>query len=352
MKLVQKKLPLILFSAISLFLFLNAIPTKDAFKVSVFAQEDKVKMKISVILVETETEAQKILKKLGEGADFAKLASQHSIGPNREKGGNLGYIAPGYLMEELNAIALNLKIGGYSKIIETDLGYFVLMKTDEKSSSEVISSDSQSLAEQYYANGVDFAAQGKFKKAKEEFEKALKVDPFYMHAKINQKIIEDVTNKKIEIETTIHFFKGVAYGLKEQWDKVIAEFNKAIEINSRFAEAYNNRGIAYFGKGQEDRALSDFKKAIEINPRLAMAYSNRGLMYLGKGQEDQALSDFKKAIEINPRLAMAYSNRGIAYYYKGQYDKAWDDVGKAQSLGHQVHPGFLKDLREASGRQK
>jgi hypothetical protein len=34
------------------------------------------------------------------------------------------------------------------------------------------------------------------------------------------------------------------------------------------------------------------------------------------------------------------------------YEKAWDDVHKAEGLGWQVHPEFLKALREASGRQK
>ena len=47
------------------------------------------------------------------------------------------------------------------------------------------------------------------------------------------------------------------------------------------------------------------------------------------------------------RLRMA-----IAYYYKGEHDKAWEDVHKLQSLGYPVHPGFLRALGEASGRQK
>jgi len=51
-------------------------------------------------------------------------------------------------------------------------------------------------------------------------------------------------------------------------------------------------------------------------------------------------------------MAEAYYNRGIAYYSRKEYDKAWDDVYKAQGLGFQIHPGFLKLLREASGREK
>ena len=81
------------------------------------------------------------------------------------------------------------------------------------------------------------------------------------------------------------------------------------------------------------------------------AYINRGVAYYSKGQYDQAISDYNKALEINPRYAEAYNNRGDAYLGKGQYDKSWEDVHKAQDLGYKIHPGFLKDLRKASGRQ-
>ncbi len=84
----------------------------------------------------------------------------------------------------------------------------------------------------------------------------------------------------------------------------------------------------------------------------ALAYANRGIAYGKKGQYDQAISDYNKALEINPRDALAYNNRGLAYLRNGQYDKAWEDVYKAQDLGHKIQPGFLKDLRKASGRQK
>ncbi len=77
------------------------------------------------------------------------------------------------------------------------------------------------------------------------------------------------------------------------------------------AGAYNKRGVAYARKGQYDQAISDFNKALEINPRYATAYYNRGVAYARKGQYDQAISDFTKALEINPRYATAYYNRGL-----------------------------------------
>ena len=35
-------------------------------------------------------------------------------------------------MKELDIVAVNLKVGEYSDIIETKDGYFILKKTDEK----------------------------------------------------------------------------------------------------------------------------------------------------------------------------------------------------------------------------
>ncbi|UCB48645.1 MAG: tetratricopeptide repeat protein [Deltaproteobacteria bacterium] len=244
----------------------------------------------------------------------------------------------------------------------------------------------QNSAKQISDKGLEYAAEGRFTEAKEEFEKALKIDAFYEPARRSLKIIEDVISQKIKAETAFHLFKGAVYHNRGQLSKAIAEYNKAIEINPEYAPAYNNRGFAYIGKGQYDQAISDFNKAIEINPEFAMAYNNRGYAYGVKGQYDQAISDSNKAIELNPKLAMAYNNRGlaylnkgqheqaisdcsralevnpsnamayniraVAYFYKKEFDKSWDDVYEAQNLGYPVRPEFLKALREASGRER
>ena len=70
------------------------------------------------------------------------------------------------------------------------------------------------------------------------------------------------------------------------------------------------------------------------------------------GEYDRAIFDYGKAVEINPGYALADYNRANAYYQKGDYDRAWEDVHKAQSLGYPVSPGFLKTLRETTGRER
>lgn len=80
----------------------------------------------------TKVEAQQILQNLNAGADFSQMASQYSIGPGSEYGGDLGFFVPGQMMKEMETHALNLQVGEYSGVIETDNGYLIVLKTDEK----------------------------------------------------------------------------------------------------------------------------------------------------------------------------------------------------------------------------
>jgi tetratricopeptide (TPR) repeat protein len=100
------------------------------------------------------------------------------------------------------------------------------------------------------------------------------------------------------------YYQGTKLLEKGQYDQAITYFDKAIEINPRYAEAYNNRGIAYLKKGQYDKAISDFTEAIEINPKDAMAYRNRGIAYAMIRQHDKFSSNLNKAIELDPTYDM------------------------------------------------
>ncbi len=117
-------------------------------------------------------------------------------------------------------------------------------------------------------------------------------------------------------------------------------------------ENYYNRGIARLEKGEHDLAISDFTKAIENNPEFANAHFYRGRAYFRKGEHDKSLSDLTEAIELDPALAVAYGERAVIHFIRKEYDKVWENIHKQESLGLQADPGFLKALREASGRRR
>jgi tetratricopeptide (TPR) repeat protein len=118
------------------------------------------------------------------------------------------------------------------------------------------------------------------------------------------------------------------------------------------------RGISHYSRGTDlmaggdyDQAILCFDKAIEVEGKFPEAYCNRGAAYFEKGDYDRAFDDFTKAIELDPEIADAYGNRAVVYYQKKEYDKAWADVHKAQSLGYQISENFIASLRGSSGRE-
>jgi len=99
------------------------------------------------------------------------------------------------------------------------------------------------------------------------------------------------------------------------------------------AEDYLGKGMAKAEKGDWKGALQDFNKAIELNPKYAIAYVVRGLGKEGLSDYRGAIQDFNKAIELNPNYATAYSNRGTAKLKLGQKDSGCLDLSKAGELG-------------------
>ncbi|MBC8358067.1 MAG: tetratricopeptide repeat protein, partial [Candidatus Aminicenantes bacterium] len=133
-----------------------------------------------------------------------------------------------------------------------------------------------------------------------------------------------IKEPRAEMDADAYIERGHSYRKKRLYGKAIADYNKAIEIDPKYAKAYLYRGTAYDHKGLCDEAISDYTKAIEIDPKYVKAYSNRGIVYHNKGLYDEAISDYTKAIELEPMTfnVSLYINRGDAYDHKGLYDKA------------------------------
>lgn len=199
----------------------------------------------------------------------------------------------------------------------------------------LIACDVKGTADQRYNLGIGYAIEGKFEKAKDEFQKALKLDNSYQPAKESLNIIDEALNKKLKNDAIIYFFKGIQYSNENKFSEAINSLGHSISLEPAFSSPYYERGLAHANKGEYDPAISDFSKTIELNPKDAAAFNNRGLAYAkGKKQYDEAFSDFNKAIGINPQFAEAYENRGIAYRIK--YDdkqKACSDWNRACELG-------------------
>lgn len=61
-----------------------------------------------------------------DGANFAKLAEEHSEGPAAAEGGDLGEMSRGEMQPAFDEVAFTLEPGKVSEVIETDTGFHVL----------------------------------------------------------------------------------------------------------------------------------------------------------------------------------------------------------------------------------
>jgi tetratricopeptide (TPR) repeat protein len=83
------------------------------------------------------------------------------------------------------------------------------------------------------------------------------------------------------------------------------EVNKAVELNPRSPRAYLSRGVgeyylpAAFG-GSNEIAIRDFEKAISLDPRLAEAHLWLGLALRRAHRNAEARREIEKSLELDP----------------------------------------------------
>jgi protein O-mannosyl-transferase len=112
----------------------------------------------------------------------------------------------------------------------------------------------------------------------------------------------------------------------------ISYLDKAIEIDSSYANSYKNRGKAKLMLKDYKAALEDCNKVIQLNPQDVTSYLNRGIIRIYFNDYIGVICDSDKAIKIDANNANSYDLRGYAKYYIKDYEGALKDYNKAIEL--------------------
>jgi tetratricopeptide (TPR) repeat protein len=87
------------------------------------------------------------------------------------------------------------------------------------------------------------------------------------------------------------------------FDRAVADYDRAISIKSDFTAAYYNRGLVLADKKQYAKAISDFTTVLQVDPKNAMALYRRGTAYLNSGDAKNGNADLAEARAISPNIA-------------------------------------------------
>jgi len=84
------------------------------------------------IVVRDEVRAGEILKRLKAGEDFAKVAREVSIGPEAERGGDLGFFERGMMPEAIDRVVFSLPVGKMSDVVKSPYGFHIIKVLDRQ----------------------------------------------------------------------------------------------------------------------------------------------------------------------------------------------------------------------------
>jgi serine/threonine protein kinase/tetratricopeptide (TPR) repeat protein len=132
---------------------------------------------------------------------------------------------------------------------------------------------------------------------------------------------------------------------KNNLDFAILLFQKAVDLDSRFASAYAGLGEAYATMYRDfdrqeiwlDKAMEVSLKGLMYDSSLSEAYASLGLAYYGKDALDEALAASKKAIELDPNNFNAYWILSRIFHSSDRDGDACAALEKVVS----INPNFL-----------
>ncbi len=167
--------------------------------------------------------------------------------------------------------------------------------------------------------GLFYYINDNYDKALADFNKAVKVHENGYHGYINRSAIYTKTQK---------------------YDLALRDLNKAISLNDQISDAFLNRALVYEKMGETEKTLNDFNRAIRLDDRNVKAFISRGAIYLHQGKFQEAIKDLRKATELEPDDYLAWANKGLANVRLGNSNAAIVDFGKAISLNPQFPDAY------------
>lgn len=231
----------------------------------------------------------------------------------------------------------------------------------------------------YYFLGLSFLQMEQYELALNQFHKVLDFNPESVQARcmvamtlLKQKRLEDAISQ-VQIALAKYPENGLAWNILGsahmalgQYDKAMAEFNRAITLDPKLADVHLKKGLFNLSRGDVEQAEEDMVKAVRIAPdvldtRLVLAnhyirqqnylkamevleegvkgsaqdaliYNYQAGILLAQKKIPEAIARLKAAKEASPLYFTPYFNLANLYLSQEKYDLALAELNAVLSL--------------------
>ncbi len=174
--------------------------------------------------------------------------------------------------------------------------------------------DETKTVQEYYETGIQYLRKGEYDLAVENLAEAYALQP----------TLPILANAL-----------GVAHMRQGSYpDDALMYFQKAVELNPQFADAYANLGIFYTSYHHDIKLAKEyFKKALELDSLLSSANFGLGWILLTEEQNSrEAVKLFEQAVRGNLNSSEAYYGLGLAYIAQKNNALALKPISKLRFL--------------------
>ncbi len=152
-------------------------------------------------------------------------------------------------------------------------------------------------AEAFNLLAVCYDEKGLYRRAQDEYKKALKIESN------NARFLNNL---------------GYSYYLSNDFGNSIKYYNRGLKVTPNDRRMHNNIGLAYGRKGDYDKAKQHFLTAVgETGANL-----NLGYVYSQQGKFDEAIKHYEAALRAQPQSLPALSNLAQLYERSGRLREA------------------------------
>lgn len=200
----------------------------------------------------------------------------------------------------------------------------------------------------YYKLGLSYEANGKFKEAINEYNRALIIDRNYKKAK-----------KRIAV---VYYKRGILLFNKKKYNEAKEQFQKAQRYNPSYFDAidkieyidalkYIDEASRSFSKGDYTSAIANYKASLKTHKDLKEVYLNLANSYIATRDLANAEKILKQGIKKFPQFADNYQMMGVIYKNKKKYKTAINYYNKALERGPDSD-AILNDIGEIYLREE